>query len=582
MSLPSKYAPGGISTRDSRRTLTLGRNKNKAAEYTERRISQRVNTAIADHDGDIEMIAIDDDYEVNAISQYVRSSRDGNDYDMYWENQPSKTSSTKPHISDDLNHRDQLGFKMHMRLISPLTPPPATLFLVVDTNFIISHLDIVNQLLRLAPSYGLKIIIPITVMKELDGLKNSTKTDLGESIGKLARWANNWIYLMLAESNQSVRGQKLTEKLDSNTYQDDLILDCCLYIQKHNKKSIVVLLSNDKNFCLKALANDILTVSYRKSMSAELIATTVYSEAVERYGNRPVLELQDIEMADPKIEAQKTVHEEHGEYKTRNLNHGMRIESNREITENRPKHQVAANAKMPTNQVNGKSTTNHAINGTNNHPTNVKINHHPTNVKINHPTNGTNNHPTNVKTNHPTNVKTNHSTNGKTTKISRKRSFVDSECDQVPQDTGVSLMPLPQDFGEKSWEIFNQVQMLLISVVHKCMESGYGDTLDLVQGYDPAEVTSVDQCVRVILRFWQTVFSEYFQNARNNLPFEETGNKKRRVRIPVFTSVPLRQAELSGFVKHWAPVLNILYSKEMDKRQNEALAVLISRWMTGI
>ena len=46
--------------------------------------------------------------------------------------------------------------------------------------------------------------------------------------------------------------------------------------------NFVVLLSNDKNLCLRALTEQLLTVSYREGMSAELIASKVYEENLAR------------------------------------------------------------------------------------------------------------------------------------------------------------------------------------------------------------------------------------------------------------------------------------------------------------
>ena len=180
-------------------------------------------------------------------------------------------------------------------------------YLVVDTNFILSHLNIVNGLQDVANNYGLQIIIPITVMKELDGLKNSSRIAneasseriSNQSVGHLARWANDWIYSALAKNSSVVRGQKLRQRLDKSTTKDDAILDCCLYFKENYQKSLVVLLSNDKNFCLKALSNDILTVSYRKDMNVDIIANTIYTENLRRFGK---LESDPIALAQPSIQ----------------------------------------------------------------------------------------------------------------------------------------------------------------------------------------------------------------------------------------------------------------------------------------
>jgi rRNA-processing protein FCF1 len=164
-------------------------------------------------------------------------------------------------------------------------------YLVVDTNFILSHLDIITELEGMATEFGLKIIIPITVIRELDGLKSSSKTfneSSGStrtvSLGFLARKAIEWIYSSLAENSTVVKGQKLTEKNDSSLVQDDSILDCCLYFQNHKANVLVILLSDDKNLCLKALTNDIKTVSFRKGITGQLIAKVIHDENVHIFG----------------------------------------------------------------------------------------------------------------------------------------------------------------------------------------------------------------------------------------------------------------------------------------------------------
>lgn len=296
MSLPSKYAPEGLSRTDQHRTITLGKKVSNAVNYTVKLLEDRINTAVNNVDnviGDIEMIPMDDDQEVEVISAFVRNSRDS---------------------SDLVYQQDPIEDNMEIEISSPIEGRIS--FLVLDTNFILSHLDIVDGLSKLATKFGLKIIIPITVMKELDGLKKSTRIVSEEqsrglsqiSMGHLARWANDWIYRALAESNHNVKGQKLGQRLDKNTTKDDAILDCCLYLQEYNPTALVVLLSNDKNFCLKALANEILTVSFRKSMTADLISNVIYEENVSKISGLPHIYQENIYTKNAPIEHPQTGH----------------------------------------------------------------------------------------------------------------------------------------------------------------------------------------------------------------------------------------------------------------------------------
>ena len=135
----------------------------------------------------------------------------------------------------------------------------------------------------------------MAAIKELDGLKKSTRiADLdgelsGKSVGHLARWANDWIYAALATNSDSVVGQKMSQVIDKFATQDDAILDCCLFYQKTYPSSLVVLLSNDKNLCMKALTNEVLTVSYRPKMTAKLIGEMVLNENQRRNVQLPRL-----------------------------------------------------------------------------------------------------------------------------------------------------------------------------------------------------------------------------------------------------------------------------------------------------
>lgn len=143
-------------------------------------------------------------------------------------------------------------------------------------------------------------------MRELDGLKSSSKmisdsdsTIAGKTVGHLARWANDWIYTTLADNSMVVKGQKLNQRLDKSVYQDDAILDCCLYLKHYNENSLVVLLSNDKNLCMKALTHDIKTVSFKKGMTGKFIAEVIHSENIQTYGKSNQVKVQSSRTSTP-------------------------------------------------------------------------------------------------------------------------------------------------------------------------------------------------------------------------------------------------------------------------------------------
>ncbi|KAH6572785.1 hypothetical protein BASA50_006844 [Batrachochytrium salamandrivorans] len=156
---------------------------------------------------------------------------------------------------------------------------------VVDTNFLIAQLALLRKVVDLMPAH-MFLFIPDVVIKELDGLKqNHSKETLqtGDaldrikvSLGDCARQAIQFLYTALSTSNSSssssnnsnntsrIRGQSKAEadrlpyRADANN--DDLILESCLQCVS-DIASTAVLLSNDKNLCIKAAINGIPTIS---------------------------------------------------------------------------------------------------------------------------------------------------------------------------------------------------------------------------------------------------------------------------------------------------------------------------------
>ncbi|KAG9292192.1 hypothetical protein G9A89_023912 [Geosiphon pyriformis] len=146
---------------------------------------------------------------------------------------------------------------------------------VVDTNFLISHLSFVKTLVyEYAKAYQLIVIVPWIVLQELDGLKTSQrKSDLPGTgplnqfpqqvnLSTLAKTAIAFLHNCFMSKQEGVRGQKLDEKLEKSECNDDKILDCCRYFKSRTKCS-TTLLSNDKNLCVKAMVHEIPTASYQ-------------------------------------------------------------------------------------------------------------------------------------------------------------------------------------------------------------------------------------------------------------------------------------------------------------------------------
>mgnify|MGYP000006920654 CR=1 FL=1 len=444
MSLPSRYAPEGLSEEDQLKVITLGERKpRKPIDYKLRTIDDRVQLALHTHPNtseDIEMIPIEDGKQVDVISEYIEYLRGNSVYED----------------KNEMVIEESPEFEIVGGNIS---------FLVLDTNFLISHLNIVDTLKNIASEYGLKLIIPVYVVQELDGLKNSNRLHnnsngkfTGETVSQLAIWANRWIYQALADSLAVVKGQKLSQRISKDLVKDDAIFDCCLYFKKTYPQSLVILLSNDKNLCAKALSNDVLTVSFRENMSGRLIANTIYEENVERFGKLQT----KVEPVAPKIQ-----------------NH------------------VSSEVIEPSNE------------------------------------------------------------------------WVE-KTQQIDELT---------TFEQVSEKVYNEIQMILLAALDHCMVAEYGDDLDLIQGYDKNSVTTIEDCAELIIRFWMTVFLQYFDATPGNfVPFRETGKGRNSRKTPIHIYQPEDSNEFRKFVTFWTTVLTVIYDAVMDSTQQTALKWLIARW----
>lgn len=133
---------------------------------------------------------------------------------------------------------------------------------------------------------SLELVVPHAAIRELDGLKNSTRVTarsllvpevssdgpnppsrtVEASIGNLSRAASNWLLDVVAspagglEKPTFVRGQRQHESLipringrrDAGS-NDDEILDVCQFLSNNlEQDGKVILLSDDRNLCLKA------------------------------------------------------------------------------------------------------------------------------------------------------------------------------------------------------------------------------------------------------------------------------------------------------------------------------------------
>lgn len=223
-------------------------------------------------DDDVEMVDVNDPGVLDAINAVV--------------------SENKSHAPTPNRYRaeHQVPTEEFVRAASPVKHVSGSGLkpvLVLDTNFLISHLPLLEEVKELHPQYGHIIVVPWIVIQELDGLKESKRVSTytvghakvqRNSVSHLARKATDWIYKQLAANSTAVVGQKLTEINDLNLNGDDAILDCCRYFQER-RNALTVILSNDKNLCTKSLIHGVRTISFAKDVTARRIVEVVKAEA---------------------------------------------------------------------------------------------------------------------------------------------------------------------------------------------------------------------------------------------------------------------------------------------------------------
>ncbi|XP_070532779.1 transcriptional protein SWT1-like [Ptychodera flava] len=140
------------------------------------------------------------------------------------------------------------------------------LYVVLDTNVLISHLTFLEDFRdHFFKGYGRpSLVIPWVVMQELDILKRETSIKDAKTaiISKKAQRAVIFIHENLQSGHPRVKGQSMVEasvKLQSITLEsnDDRVLQCCLQYQEKVNGATVVLFSDDKNLCSKAIVSNV-------------------------------------------------------------------------------------------------------------------------------------------------------------------------------------------------------------------------------------------------------------------------------------------------------------------------------------
>ncbi|XP_044054834.1 transcriptional protein SWT1 isoform X2 [Siniperca chuatsi] len=153
-------------------------------------------------------------------------------------------------------------------------PPQQDLILVLDTNILLSHLDYVKKI----RSHGLGglgfpvVLIPWVVLQELDSLKRGK--GLSGSVAHLATPAISHIYNSLKSREPHLWGQSMQQAAVSSNglnaeNNDDRVLQCCLQYQSLYPECALILCTNDKNLCSKALLSGLKALS-KNDLEAEV------------------------------------------------------------------------------------------------------------------------------------------------------------------------------------------------------------------------------------------------------------------------------------------------------------------------
>ncbi|RZF48086.1 hypothetical protein LSTR_LSTR002152 [Laodelphax striatellus] len=190
------------------------------------------------------------------ISDSRRAVAETNDEveEMDWSPDPTNNNvdevETESHITEWLLLENEIT-PMDIDIASPTDT-----CLVIDTNILIHDMKLVESITtsNLADGSKIIVIIPWQVLKELDGLKKSSK------VGQKCTTAVRFLHRCFSDKSSNVLAQNaVSEKLGRDLIEievpDDNIIACCLQIVSLDRRT--VLLTNDINLCNKAMAHGI-------------------------------------------------------------------------------------------------------------------------------------------------------------------------------------------------------------------------------------------------------------------------------------------------------------------------------------
>ncbi|NXC44337.1 SWT1 protein, partial [Penelope pileata] len=180
---------------------------------------------------------------------------------------------------------------------------------VIDTNIMISHLEFVKSLKsENIPGVGrLALIIPWVVLQELDNLK---KGKMLEHVRHKAIPAVQFIYMCLKNQDSKLWGQSMQLASQSiyglsDESNDDRVLQCCLQYQRLFPQAVVILCTDDKNLCNKAIVSEVKALCKADLVTALQSLTLIrHQNCVELQQSKCDTEFQKTERSDAYLTAQ--------------------------------------------------------------------------------------------------------------------------------------------------------------------------------------------------------------------------------------------------------------------------------------
>ncbi|PPQ99048.1 hypothetical protein CVT24_003608 [Panaeolus cyanescens] len=198
-------------------------------------------------------------------------------------------SGHNAYLHATLKEIDQLANE-DVEMLAPISERAR--FLVVDTNILLHHFDVLAQFVNDVERFGLPlvVVVPGAVILELDGQKSR------DGLAWFARRASTWLLEKIKE-RRTVKGQAREETCKSTRNwrireagemggmdNDQLILDCVEYHARYRGQTI--LCSSDKNLCINANTQGVHTISPKEYWSSQEMAVQTFGKDIDvsRFG----------------------------------------------------------------------------------------------------------------------------------------------------------------------------------------------------------------------------------------------------------------------------------------------------------